>query len=106
MIVANDAAVARPEWSTAIERLITSHPRARLVILEEDHGVASEALAEAELAVWVQPREAGGRASFAVAELIGARVPTIASSTGWQGELPDGVVIPVTAGAMRRRSPA
>ena len=98
LIVANDAAVALPEWSTAVERLTTSHPRARLVVLEEDLGVASEALAEAELAVWVQPREAGGRASFAVAELIGARVPTISSSPGWQGELPDGVVIPVTAG--------
>ena len=62
---------------------------------------------EADLAIRLQADPEGGRASADVAKLIAGGVPTIVSELGWQGELPDQVVLKVApdsdAGALAER---
>ena len=58
-------------------------------------GPIGQAAARADLAIRLQADPEGGRASAEVAELIAAGVPTIVSEPGWQGELPEPVVLKV-----------
>jgi glycosyltransferase involved in cell wall biosynthesis len=96
-VVAIGARAARPELTAALRQVASSHLGIEVRVLPEDPEERSSALPGAGLALCLDSDARGGRPSAIVGELIAARVPTIVSDVGWQGELPDRVVLPVPA---------
>jgi glycosyltransferase involved in cell wall biosynthesis len=80
-----------PALRAAFAEVERNHPGARLQDLGE------EKLVTADLAVRLGPDGDAGRPARDVAEFIAAGIPTFVSDVGWQGELPEPVVIKVPA---------
>jgi glycosyltransferase involved in cell wall biosynthesis len=83
-----------PALLAAFARIERDHPGARLAGRDE---LQEQELRRARLALRLQPDGDGGRPSTEVAEFIAAGIPTFVSDVGWQGELPEPVVIKVPA---------
>jgi glycosyltransferase involved in cell wall biosynthesis len=81
-----------PALLAAFAQIERDHPGARLARREE---LGDDELAHADLALRLQPGADAGRPSPEVAEFIAAGIPTFVSDVGWQGELPEPVVIKV-----------
>jgi glycosyltransferase involved in cell wall biosynthesis len=81
-----------PALTTAFARIERDLPGARLVRREE---LGEDELRSADLALRVDPDADAGRPSTDVAEFVAAGIPTFVSDVGWQGELPEPVVIKV-----------
>ncbi len=96
LIVATGSGSSSPALRAALRRIADAHPSSRLETVD---GPIGQAGARADLAIRLQSDPEGGRASSEVAELIAAGVPTIVSETGWQGELPEPVVLKVAPDA-------
>ena len=91
-IVASGPGASSPALRAAFERVAAAHPGARLETLDAAGGRAG---VRADLAIRLQADPEEGRASDEVANLIATGVPTIVSEMGWQGELPEPVVLKV-----------
>jgi glycosyltransferase involved in cell wall biosynthesis len=93
-LIVDASAEPRPAaLRAAFARVAEAHPGARLETLAALGGRAGRA----DLAIRLQADPEGGRASGEVAELIARGVPTVVSELGWQGELPESVVMKVAA---------
>jgi len=103
LILATGSGSSSPALRTAFATVVEAHPGARFEVVDELGGHPLEA----DLAIRLQADPEGGRASADVAKLIAGGVPTIVSELGWQGELPDQVVLKVApdsdAGALAER---
>jgi hypothetical protein len=97
VVVADADDATRPELKAALGLLSATHPGVRLEVVGSDRERPRPDLGRAALGVHLGREADGGRPSPFVANLIAARVPTIVSDVGWQGELPDEVVIPIPA---------
>jgi glycosyltransferase involved in cell wall biosynthesis len=86
IVMSGDATPAVP---AAFSRIEAEHPGARLVRREE----LDDDLAGVDLALRLDPEANGGRPVEEVAEFIARGIPTFVSDVGWQGELPEPVVI-------------
>jgi glycosyltransferase involved in cell wall biosynthesis len=93
-----------PALQAAFTQIRHDHPGARLEQIED---IGEAELANADLALNLRRDGDAGRPAGEVAELIAAGVPTFVSDVGWQGELPEPVVIKVpvegSAGALADR---
>jgi len=83
-----------PALLAAFGRIEADHPGARLAPRDQ---LTEEELGRARLAVRLQPDGDAGRPSEDVSAFIAAGIPTFVTDVGWQGEMPEPVVMKVPA---------